>query len=59
MKKMTHIETLIMNQVRESLVKLEKQGVGFIGAEYTVEIQYNVDGKVIRVRVAEAPNAEH
>lgn len=56
---MTHIETLIMNQVRESLVKLEKQGVGFIGAEYTGEIKYNVDGKVIRVRVAEAPNAEH
>lgn len=56
---MTHIETLIMNQVRELLVKLEKQGVGFIGAEYTGEIQYNVDGKVIRVRVAEAPNAEH
>lgn len=56
---MTHIETLVMNQVRESLEKLEKQGVGFIGAEYTKEIQYNVDGRTIRVRVAEAPDAEH
>ncbi len=56
---MTHIETLIMNQVRKSLEDLEKQGVGFIGAEYTGEIQYNVDGKTIRVRVAEAPDAEH
>ena len=56
---MTHIETLIMNQVRKSLEDLEKQGVGFIGAEYPGEIQYNVDGKTIRVRVAEAPDAEH
>lgn len=56
---MTHIETLIMNQVRKSLEDLEKQGVGFIGAEYTKEIQYDIDGKVIRVRVAEAPDAEH
>lgn len=58
-EQMTHIETLIMNQVRKSLEDMEKQGVGFIGAEYTKEIQYNIDGKVIRVRVAEAPDAEH
>lgn len=56
---MTHIETLIMNQVRKALEDMEKQGVGFISAEYTKEIQYNIDGKVIRVRVAEAPDAEH
>lgn len=56
---MTHIEKLIMNQVWKSLADMEKQGVGFIGAEYTGEIQYNVDGKVIRVRVAEVPDAEH
>lgn len=48
-----------MNQIRNSLENLEKQGVGFIGAEYTKEIQYNVDGKTIRVRVAEAPDEEH
>ena len=56
---MTHIETLIMNQVRKAQEDMEKQGVGFISAEYTKEIQYDIDGKVIRVRVAEAPDAEH
>jgi hypothetical protein len=48
-----------MNQVRKALEDMEKQGVGFISAEYTKEIQYDIDGKVIRVRVAEAPDAEH
>lgn len=48
---MTHIETLIMNNIREALEKLQKQGVGYIDLEQTSVIHYNIDGKNIRVEV--------
>ena len=51
---MSHIETLIMNEVRKALENLEKSGVGYIDMEQTGIIQYNVDGAKIRVVVEKA-----
>ena len=50
---MTHIETLVMNEVRKALENLQKQGVGYIDGEYTGVILYSVDGRCIRVEVAD------
>ena len=32
---MTHIETLVMNEIRKALENLERQGVGYIDCEQT------------------------
>ena len=50
---MTHIETLVMNEIRKALENLEKQGVGYIECEQTGVIYYNIDGKNIRVQVSD------
>ena len=52
---MTHIETLIMNQVRKSLESLEEQGVGFIDEEFSTkgEIHYNIDNATYMGKVVE------
>lgn len=48
---MSHIETLIMNEVRKSLENLQSQGVGFIDFEKVGVIHYCVDGKDITVSI--------
>lgn len=50
---MSHIETLIMNEVRKSLENLQSQGVGYIDFEQTGFIHYSVDGRDIRISVAD------
>lgn len=51
---MSHIETLIMNEVRKALENLERSGVGYIDMEQTGVIHYNVDDTKIRVVVEKA-----
>ena len=55
---MSHIETLIMNEVRKALENLERSGVGYIDMEQTGIIHYNVDGTKIRIVVEKADRAE-
>ena len=50
---MSHIETLVMNEVRKSLENLQIQGVGYIDFEQTGAIHYFVDGRDIRISVAD------
>lgn len=50
---MTHIETLVMNEVRKALENLQNQGVGYIDFEQSGIIHYSVDGICIRVEVAD------
>ena len=50
---MTHIETLVMNEIRKALENLEKQGVGYIDCEQTGVSHYNIDGRNIRVQVSD------
>lgn len=50
---MSHIETLIMNEIRKALEDLQRQGVGYIDLEQTGVIHYNIDGRNIRVQVSD------
>ena len=50
---MTHIETLVMNEIRKALENLEKQGIGFISCEQIGVINYNIDGREIMVQVSD------
>ena len=50
---MSHIETLIMNEVRKALESLERSGVGYIAYETTGVIHYNIDQKDISISVGE------
>lgn len=53
---MSHIETLIMNEVRKSLENLQSQGVGFIDYEQSGVIHYTIDGKDITVSIRDVSN---
>ena len=50
---MTHIETLVMNEIRKALENLERQGVGYIICEQAGVIHYNIDGRNIMVHVSD------
>ena len=50
---MTHVETLVMNEIRKALENLERQGVGYIDCEQTGVIHYKIDGRNIRVQVSD------
>ena len=50
---MSHIETLILNKIREALEDLQKQGVGYIECELTGIIHYSIDERNIRISVAD------
>lgn len=52
---MSHIETLIMNEVRKAMENLERSGVGYIDYETTGEIAYNIDDKQVLIKVNENP----
>ena len=51
---MNHIETLIMNKVRNALEDLQKSGVGYIHFENTGSINYIIDDKEIVIKVEES-----
>lgn len=48
---MSHIETLVMNEVRKALENLQRQGVGYIDYETTGNICYSIDNRNIRVSI--------
>lgn len=50
---MNHIETLLMNQIRNSLETLQRTGVGFISQESSKGMVYEVDRREIMIRVCE------
>ncbi|MBR2408941.1 MAG: hypothetical protein IKB07_08295 [Lachnospiraceae bacterium] len=52
---MSHIETLIMNEVRKAMENLQRSGVGYIDYERTGLIAYNVDDKQVLIKVNENP----
>ena len=48
---MTHLEALIMNEVRTLLEVLEKRGIGYIDMEQSNVFHYKIDGHTIRIGV--------
>lgn len=51
---MTHIETLLMNTVRDAVLQLQRNGVGYIDFETDGNINYNIDGKLYYISVFES-----
>lgn len=50
---MSHLETLIMNEVRKALENLQRSGVGYIDIEEAGRIVYKIDDREICVEVKE------
>ena len=48
---MSHIETLIMNEVEKALENLQRSGVGFITDKTNKTLYYDIDRTVITVEV--------
>lgn len=48
---MTHIETLIKNEIENALENLERKGVGYIDYEHTNSIYYRIDNNEILIKV--------
>lgn len=48
---MSHIETLIMNEVKSTLNRMQERGVGFITDETNGTLYYDIDGTVITVKI--------
>ena len=48
---MSHLETLIMNEVRKALDNLQKSGVGFVTDRVNETLYYEIDDTVITVKI--------
>lgn len=53
---MSHIETLIMNEVRKAMENLQRSGVGYIDYENAGVIAYRVDKTQVLIEVNEIVN---
>lgn len=52
------MSTLILNNVRNTMESLSKNGVGFINCEYSDSIQYQIDGRLFDITVKEIERLE-
>ena len=50
---MSHLETLLMNEVRKPLKELERSHVGFIDEENSTTIYYKIDDRTFAVDIRE------
>lgn len=55
---MSDMSTLILNNVRNTMESLNKNGVGFINCEYSDSIQYQIDGRLFDITVKEVERLE-
>ena len=50
---MSHLETLLMNELRKPLQQLEKTNVGYIDGETSSRIYYTIDNHTFAVEIRE------
>lgn len=50
---MSDVQTLLLNRIRESLEKLNKEGVGYIDCEDAEGMRYCIDGRYFHIGVKE------
>lgn len=50
---MSDIQTLLENRIRESLEKLNGEGVGYINVECSGGFQYMIDGRAFCIEIKE------
>lgn len=48
---MTHLESMIMYEVKTLLEVLENRGIGYLDLERSNVFHYNIDGHTIRIGV--------
>lgn len=50
---MSHLEALLMNEVRKPLEQMQKINIGYIYGESSNEIYYKIDDRLFRVNIKE------
>lgn len=50
---MSHLETLLMSEIRKSLEQMQRKSIGYIDAESSDEIFYKIDERIFRIKINE------
>lgn len=50
---MSHLETLLMSEIRKPLEQMQRNSIGYIDAESSDEIYYKIDERIFRIKVRE------
>lgn len=50
---MSHLETLLMNEIRKLLEQMQRNNIGYIDGESSNEIYYKIDDRIFRIRIKE------
>ena len=53
---MSHLETLLMNEVRKPLEQMERNNIGYINRESVNTIYYKVDDREFAIEITEVKN---
>lgn len=51
---MSHLETLLMNEIRKTLEQMERSHVGYIDGETSNGIYYKIDNRSFAIEIKEA-----
>lgn len=50
---MSHLETLLMSEIRKPLEQMQNKSIGYIDGESSSEIYYKIDERIFRIRIKE------
>lgn len=50
---MSHLETLLMNEIRKPLEQMQNKNIGYIDGESSSEIYYKIDERIFRIGIKE------
>lgn len=50
---MSHLETLLMNEIRKPLAQMQCSNIGYIDGESSNEFYYKIDDRIFRIGIKE------
>ena len=50
---MSHVETLLMGEIRKPLEQMQNKNIGFIDGESSSEIYYKIDNRTFCIEIKE------
>lgn len=53
---MSHLETLLMNEIRKPLEQMQRNNIGYIDGESSNVIYYKIDESIFCIRIKEVDN---
>lgn len=56
---MSHLETLLINEIRKPLEQMQRNNIGYIDGESSNEIYYRIDERIFRIRIKEVDSMEN